>query len=438
MGNDNNLSDKQLEDKFNQYINDINNSIQEYIENSYFNTKFSNINDIQQWKDKIKNYINNILNPNNKLFQELKTLKSNENKKEIEYIKNEKNYKIEGISKNFIRTKYNQIEKEEEIYKNINIIKTNNVFMSIDIQNKLSKIIDAFKIYSSKFFNDDDEIENKTIGEFLYKVANISRISYNHSNVILKLLYNKFSQKNEANKTIISSLDHFKEEFSTWVKNHIDYAINKIETYIQNQIISYINDEKDEKTKQYFKNLYKELSILYFICELSFPSINIDFNIDNNEFYSEKMIDFAFNKGKKKTNFIFFPSLFSNGNYLENGKQWAFTYIDDDLKKRTFYFKDIKLEPLIDDKLKFHIPKLSDKLTLTFEKSTYLEPIINYKISEKVKIQYHYYLINRKTKYEKEIISESSIKIKENEECLKCDLFLMSEYILSYPKIKNC
>ena len=431
MGNDNDLNLK--EEIFNQYISLINDRIQEYIEKSYCKTKFSNMNDMQVWKDNIKKYINNLLKPNYELFIKLK-----EFYKEIYDTKNEEKYKSKGTNQNFIYTKYNQIKTEEEdIYQNINrnIIKTNNVFMSKDAQNKLSKIIDAFKIYSVIFFNDNDEIENKTIGEFLYKIANISRISYNHSNELLSKIYDDFSKKNEANETIISSLDQFKEEFSTWVKNNEDYVNNKIEIYIKdkniNKIITYISEEKDEKTKRYFISLYKELQTLYIICELSFPSIKIDFNINDNEFNSEKMIDFAHNKGKKKTNLVFFPSFFSNGNYLENGKQWVFTYIDDDVKKRTFYFKDVKLEPLIEDKTKFHIPKLSEKLRLNIEKENcYLKAITNYKIKENVKKQYRYYLINRKTKNEREISTgESSIKIEENEDCSKCELFLMSEYI---------
>ena len=62
-----------------------------------------------------------------------------------------------------------------------------------------------------------------------------------------------------------------------------------------------------------------------------------------------------------------------------------------------------------------------------------LVPEINYKIFEKMKKIYYFHILNNKTKKERKIISESSINIDENEECLKCELFLMSEYILSYP-----
>ena len=72
---------------------------------------------------------------------------------------------------------------------------------------------------------------------------------------------------------------------------------------------------------------------MYFHCDLSFPSIQINFKKEN-DFISEKMIDFI-NRGKnRKVNFIILPSLFSNGNYLQNGKSWVFYY------KNTFKFDD--------------------------------------------------------------------------------------------------
>ena len=51
-----------------------------------------------------------------------------------------------------------------------------NSFISKDIQNYYSEIIDYYKRYSVNYI-DDDEPYNKTIGEFLEKVANISRKS---------------------------------------------------------------------------------------------------------------------------------------------------------------------------------------------------------------------------------------------------------------------
>lgn len=52
------------------------------------------------------------------------------------------------------------------------------------------------------------------------------------------------------------------------------------------------------------------------------------------------MIDFLSVGGEKKVNFVFLPSLCSNGNYLENGRQWVFTYKAD---KKTFFYEKNEL-----------------------------------------------------------------------------------------------
>jgi hypothetical protein len=53
------------------------------------------------------------------------------------------------------------------------------------------------------------------------------------------------------------------------------------------------------------------------------------------------MIDFI-NRGKsRKVNFVILPALFSNGNYLQNGKYWVFTFC-----KNTYKFEDDMVEPL--------------------------------------------------------------------------------------------
>ena len=208
-------------------------------------------------------------------------------------------------------------------------------------------------------------------------------------------------------------------------KNDIDKLSENINKY------KIIIDEKNEKTKKYLIKLYKELLILYFLSELSVPSIEIDFNLYNNDFEPEKMYDIADNRGKKKVNFVVFPSLMSNCIYLDKGIKWVFTY-KDSINKEMFYFKEINLEPLIVDIKKFKIPKLSDKIKLILQRDEKLTPIIyKYKISEKVKKQYYFHIINNKTKKERKLISESPININENEYCLKCELFLMSEYIVS-------
>ena len=433
-----------LKEKFEEEINEISAEILKNIDISFTKQEFKTNKGVKDWKDEIKQYISKIFNPSNQKFKqllkEMKQLLKINNQEEkmniynnVDYPYNEKDKHDQYKDINYNHTKRNINEKRIGDNTNKNIIESNNFFMPNDIQNKLSPIMHDFKVISSNYVNDDDEIENQTLGEFLFKVANIARISYNNSNECLQKIYSKFEDNNKNKESIIFSLDQFKEEFSTWVKNNYDEIqkndIDKLSENINEYKI--IIDEKDEKTKKYLIKLYKELLILYFLSELSVPSIEIDFNLYNNDFEPEKMYDIANNRGKKKVNFVVFPSLMSNCIYLDKGIKWVFTY-KDSINKEMFYFKEINLEPLIDDSKKFKIPKLSDKIKLILQRDEKLTPIIyKYKISEKVKKQYYFHIINNKTKKERKLISESPININENEYCLKCELFLMSEYIVS-------
>ena len=61
------------------------------------------------------------------------------------------------------------------------------------------------------------------------------------------------------------------------------------------------------------------------------------------------MIDFINKGNNRKVNFIILPSLFSNGNYLENGKFWVFIN-----KKDTFKFGELRYENLVNKKEKYN------------------------------------------------------------------------------------
>ena len=65
-----------------------------------------------------------------------------------------------------------------------------------------------------------------------------------------------------------------------------------------------------------------------------------------------------------------------------------------------------------------------------------MTPNLNYKIDERVKKEYIFYLKNKNNSTERKVKSDSSIIIEENEELIECKLFLMSEYILSFPEKK--
>ena len=79
---------------------------------------------------------------------------------------------------------------------------------------------------------------------------------------------------------------------------------------------------------------------MYLHCVLSFPYVEISFE-NEEKFNSEKMIDFINRGHNRKVNFVILPSLFSNGNFLQNGKSWVFTY-----NKNTFRFEESELDVL--------------------------------------------------------------------------------------------
>jgi len=153
--------------------------------------------------------------------------------------------KYKEISKFLNDIEKNIVDKTEndEIQDKIQIFRT---FTSKNIQDYYSKIIDNYKEYSVNYI-DDNEPENKEIGEFLEKVANISRKSYNDSNKFLELLYNEFKNIRNNNETIISSVDQFKMEFSSWVKNNNKNMVECLKDFIKNANINeYINLQKGE------------------------------------------------------------------------------------------------------------------------------------------------------------------------------------------------
>ena len=165
--------------------------------------------------------------------------------------------------------------------------------------------------FSINFINDEDSIDNKTLGMNLIQIADLSRRAYDDCDKLLSQLYKEF-EKDKEKDIIISSPDQFRKDFSAWVKNTKKKYI--IEQFIYKLTSSLITSEERKEMKNYFNKLYKDLLILYLQCQLSFPPVIINFNQEDKDFNSKKMIDnFQIGKTyKAKVNFLFFPSLFSN------------------------------------------------------------------------------------------------------------------------------
>lgn len=431
MGNDNSEIKKIL-NNFKEENIDLKNKIIDYINFSHSNIHFENSNDIINWKVIIINFINKTFNEKydeiKKKFVSYETIKKNSNTQKNDFNENV-NYKEELNNQ-----KKNKIEKP--IY-----------FNPKEIQNRNLQITREFESYSFNFINDeDDKIDNQTLGEYLMDVAKLSRISLKESNKFLGILYGKFNQSKDTKEVInISFIDEFRIQFSTWVKKNSQLVNSLLQENFQINLdkIPPINNQKDPKKKNYFHKLYKELFILYFQCELSYPPIEINFSLEDEVFNSSKMIDpFNQSTSRKKVNFVYFPSLISNGNFIENGKQWVFTTYYNKKKEQTFFYQKNELEKLDSffdnkeyNKKKFRIPTLSDKLLLTIREEKYLIPNIpnNYKLSDKVNYGFIFHIKDKKKNIIEEIKSEK-FKLDENKEFIKCDFILMGKIISSFSK----
>ena len=269
--------------------------------------------------------------------------------------------------------------------------------------------------------NVDEKEENENVASFLLRVAKIARISYSQSNK----LFRKMKEKYELKKIDESRFE--KEdalmEFSSWVKNsEKNDEIKEEYKKILKQENLFKEEEKNKEENQFFTKLFYDLAILYFHCKIAFPLVVINFD-KKEDFNSSEMIDFI-NRGKnRKVNFVFLPSLFSNGIFLQNGKSWVFTYT-----KKTFSFKDLKdesLDELIekenvipkkekekDNNMKVYSENKSDAKYITIENNTNIPANQEYefKFFLKSKKDNKFYFIKTKKKAFK-IVNDKEIII---------------------------
>ena len=237
--------------------------------------------------------------------------------------------------------KENELERKSKI----------NNFTSKEIQEENKEITRNIQNEAYNEMNIDEKEENENVASFLLRIAKISRISYRQSKKLFEMMKEKYIEKEKIDKSSLEKENVF-IEFSSWVKN--SEKNDGIKEEYQKIITQENLFEKEEN--QFFTKLFYDLTILYFHCEITFPLVIINFK-KIEDFNSSEMIDFI-NRGKnRKVNFVFLPSLFSNGNFLQNGKSWVFTYT-----KNTFRFKDLKDE-LLDELIEKEniIPKKENK-----------------------------------------------------------------------------
>ena len=291
---------------------------------------------LEQMQTKILSFINDSFNkiPQMKKYNYITRVNVENWKNKVnEKIKEEMNKLVSHLieTKEIVKTK----EHDNKKLVKIETKSTLNNFTSKDIQDENKEITRNFQNETFKYMNNPNEkVENETVSLFLKEIAKISRIAYKESKKLLKIMKEKYNPK----KKPINN-DKSRKEFSSWVKSFEKEKGKKEYENIIGPIKLFEKIEKNEQQK-YLSKLFYDLTILYFHCYLAFPLVSIDFKKED-KFNSDKMIDFINTGTDRIVNFIILPSLFSNGNFLENGKSWVFTY-----HKNTFKFDDSKIEIL--------------------------------------------------------------------------------------------
>ena len=306
--------DNEFLKKFKEFSNQTKKNIKDNIDKSFLsltkNEKEIKVKEIEKWK-------NNIILPyiNNEIDKLIESGFNNQRVEDITEDNNKKEFKIESNS---------------EL----------NMFTPKDIQEENKEITRNFQNEAYNYMNANEKIENENVASFLKNVAIISRFAFKERKKLYKIMEEKYLEI--TNKKKVKEDENYKKEFSQWIKNLEKKEGKKEYDNFFNLLKPFGNEVKDDKEQKFLKQLLNDLIILYFHCDISFPLVEINFT-KKEDFNSETMIDFI-NRGKnRKVNFIILPSLFSNGNYLQNGKFWVFTYF-----KNTFRFEN-SIDKILDE-----------------------------------------------------------------------------------------
>ena len=406
MKNMNNEFAKKLKDLSNQAKKNIKNSIDNSFASLTMNKQLINKKDIEKWKDNIiLTYINNEIDKLINLSLENKEPeKTSDNNDD-----NKKEYKIESNS---------------EL----------NMFTPKDIQEENKEITRNFQNEAYNYMNANEKVENENVASFLKNVAIISRISFKEHKNLNKEMEEKYlmipGNKKQKDDEI------YKKEFSQWIKNLEKKEGKRIYDNFLNQLKPFEKEIKDNKEQKYLKQLLYDLIIMYFHCDISFPIVEINFT-KKEDFNSEMMIDFI-NRGKnRKVNFVILPSLFSNGNYIQNGKLWVFTYF-----KNTFRFGD-SIDNCLDELLKEKNLKSENLYTMkAYYKIEGDEKIINIKtnfgIPKNSNYNFVFYLKNtKKNQVTVERTKSISFRLKKHVDIVEFQFVLDNKILVTSKEVIN-
>ena len=406
MKNTNNEFAKKLKDLSNQAKKNIKNSIDNSFASLTMNNQLINKKDIEKWKDNIiLTYINNEIDKMINLSLENKEPeKTSDNNDD-----NKKEYKIESNS---------------EL----------NMFTPKDIQEENKEITRNFQNEAYNYMNANEKVENENVASFLKNVAIISRISFKEHKNLNKEMEEKYLMLPGNKKQKDDEI--YKKEFSQWIKNLEKKEGKRIYDNFLNQLKPFEKEIKDNKEQKYLKQLLYDLIIMYFHCDISFPIVEINFT-KKEDFNSEMMIDFI-NRGKnRKVNFVILPSLFSNGNYIQNGKLWVFTYF-----KNTFRFGD-SIDNCLEEFLKEKNLKSENLYTMkAYYKIEGDEKIINIKtnfgIPKNANYNFVFYLKNtKKNQVTAERTKSISFRLKKHVDIVEFQFVLDNKILVTSKEVIN-
>ena len=397
---------EKLKDLSNQAKKNIKNSIDNSFASLTMNKQLINKKDIEKWKDNIiLTYINNEIDKLINLSLENKEPeKTSDNNDD-----NKKEYKIESNS---------------EL----------NMFTPKDIRGENKEITRNFQNEAYNYMNANEKVENENVASFLKNVAIISRISFKEHKNLNKEMEEKYlmipGNKKQKDDEI------YKKEFSQWIKNLEKKEGKRIYDNFLNQLKPFEKEIKDNKEQKYLKQLLYDLIIMYFHCDISFPIVEINFT-KKEDFNSEMMIDFI-NRGKnRKVNFVILPSLFSNGNYIQNGKLWVFTYF-----KNTFRFGD-SIDNCLEEFLKEKNLKSENLYTMkAYYKIEGDEKIINIKtnfgIPKNSNYNFVFYLKNtKKNQVTVERTKSISFRLKKHVDIVEFQFVLDNKILVTSKEVIN-
>ena len=344
---DKNLSNFELlEKKVNSEINAIKIQMKEIKENDEIKQISNQINYILKTMQNFETVMNKVKSLENKI------IKMSEEIKKFESTNNYKNQKLEIKENKYIIDSKDKINIRDKNLKDfITLYKKEDLgfkyYEPYEIEEENRIITDKIKNSVFEYYLPENEIcENEKSGKFLYSIGGISRISQNLANYIYLDLFNEYkTYLQDNNEWLTFNHEEDRKKLSIWVKKclHEKQFFNFFSNLNKNKIKKYLYSN-DEKTNEILLGLFTKFIKLYTKCLLSYPLVEVSYTNYNCKFENSIMLDIIYkgNKGKL-VNFCYLPGLKSNGQLINGGKFYVFTFI----KGSSFQIK----EDLYDDEI---------------------------------------------------------------------------------------